>query len=351
METVNIEGREVNFEIEQTNFPQLLNFAKNALLSACKGNKIFSYFKQITFVFKDEYDQKEINMDLIRAFREDHIGGGSHVSPHDIVKRLNRIYIALDSLIASVEDIHLSMWGIVPISDRRFIREAYKQLYNSAVHEAAHLWHINKNIALNRLPKVIARLEKSVGKLNEELRKYGGSERIASLLILLKGYVNAFTSNILLEGLALYFEKIEKYSISKEHFDALHSVAKRTINETMIYLANAIATFRRVVSEHRAILRESDIITIRESYEPLRSAPYGVGIHMLYTLLYTEPTMNIEKIAGFNFAEFIVIYERCCAKLGIRPLVSLTSRRGIFDYKRVLRDLERLEILIKRLNL
>src|SRR3989338_10829650 len=151
METVNIQGREVNFEIEQTNFPQLLNFAKNTLLSACKGNKIFLYFKSITFVFKDNYDQKEINMDLIRAFRADPTPAGSHVHPYDIAEKVNRIYIPLDSLIASIEDDHLSMWGIVPISDRRFIREAYKRLYFSAVHEATNLWLITNNIALNRL--------------------------------------------------------------------------------------------------------------------------------------------------------------------------------------------------------
>ena len=351
METVNIEGREVNFEIEQTNFPQLLDFAKNTLLSACKGNKIFSYFKQITFVFKDKYDQKEINMDLIRAFRADRTPAGSHVQPHEIAEKANRIYIPLDSLIASIEDNHLSMRGIVPISDRRFIREAYKKLYISAVHEATHLWHISNNLALNRLPKVIARLEKSAAILKEELRKYGGSERIASLFITIKFHVNAFTSNILLEGLATYIQGIEKYPISKNVFDALHSSAESEIKTVMLYLEMVIQTFRRVIQEQKAIIRESYIITIREVYEPLRSAPYVIGVHMLYTILYTEPTMNIEKIAGFSFAEFIVIYERCCAKLDIRPLVSLTSRRGFFDYKSVLRDLERIEKLIKRLNL
>ena len=70
---------------------------------------------------------------------------------------------------------------------------------------------------------------------------------------------------------------------------------------------------------------------------------YTIGMHMVYTLLYLAPEITsgkiaLGKIAKMNHFTFIKKYEACMLKRGLKPVVSLTSGAGDFDYKRSLQQ-------------
>ena len=70
---------------------------------------------------------------------------------------------------------------------------------------------------------------------------------------------------------------------------------------------------------------------------------YTLGLHMVFTIKYAL-LIDDDELFSLSLAKFIKLYEEACNKLRVRPLITLTSGRGILlDYKNILRKLHRAE--------
>ncbi len=76
----------------------------------------------------------------------------------------------------------------------------------------------------------------------------------------------------------------------------------------------------------------------------LQTSSYTVGLHMVYTILYLDHEMTLDLLAGMNPFQFIKKYEACMKAAGLKPIVSLTSGKGLFDYKKMVGKLWKMAI-------
>ena len=74
-----------------------------------------------------------------------------------------------------------------------------------------------------------------------------------------------------------------------------------------------------------------------------QKATYKVGFHMVCAILHfsliDNQRITIENIMEMKPFDFIKYYERAAEYLGLKPIVSLNSGKGYFDYNRALRKL------------
>ena len=57
---------------------------------------------------------------------------------------------------------------------------------------------------------------------------------------------------------------------------------------------------------------------------------------MVYVIIFSNDELSLIDLTKMNSFEFVKKYEESCFKLGLKPLISLTSGAGMFDYKRVI---------------
>ncbi|RME31638.1 hypothetical protein D6789_02085 [Candidatus Woesearchaeota archaeon] len=224
----------------------------------------------------------------------------------------HRAHILLPSSLFAADEQHLS-----------------QQLRNSLNHEFAHLWHNDISPSLKRALESARRLKKGLEK--EKLRflqAYRQStmspERAMHLLDKrsIRSLLHRFFIECHIEGIAEYCENtLRGLDLFKSDVHAvLRAEARETAMTANLALANAI-TFGEI-----------DVRVFKRVYD---KAPYVIGHHMVFTLLLKEYTL--EEVVKMNYHEFVKAYERVCKHIGERPLVSLTSGKGILDYKEMLK--------------
>jgi hypothetical protein len=76
-----------------------------------------------------------------------------------------------------------------------------------------------------------------------------------------------------------------------------------------------------------------------EVKQEIQSASYAIGWHMAYTIRMMLPQIRSRNFLSMSQYQFVKLYEQACAKANIRPVVSLNSGKGYFDYNRTIRQL------------
>ena len=56
---------------------------------------------------------------------------------------------------------------------------------------------------------------------------------------------------------------------------------------------------------------------------------------MIQTILYVDKRLTIEDICQMNHLEFMKKYESCMNLIGKQPVVTVTSGKGMLDYKQI----------------
>ena len=200
-------------------------------------------------------------------------------------------------------------------------------LKRTVIHEITHLWHdyVYRSIRSSREASIRLRIA---------FHKVYSSRYLHFDLKNVRGYFFDFFRSLQLEGIAVYSEYQMKAHLpfTLPKFVYLMIVAKAEIGK----IQDELTRFKISLPENR----KTDM-SMRDVFPSYFESMYDIGVHMVYTIIYVQH-YSLEKVAGMKPFEFIKEYESCMTKQKLRPLISATSGRGIFDYKRTLEELRAL---------
>lgn len=205
-------------------------------------------------------------------------------------------------------------------------------------HEIGHFWH-DANSEFNKtteaiITKIHAKFQRHTRKELLQLKKNLGQK---GLLKNLRESVAQFYTNIVSEGIAEFFSQLDKPDkITDQQIMYIHKRA----------MAHALAIMQSI----DYILKEKEagkmIDAVIKTNNELCEKAYPIGFHVVsaYFLLqrdksFLEIAEDLKKIRSYH--QLVLKYERLMKKYSLKPVVSLTSGRGIIDYKSVLNKINR----------
>ena len=212
----------------------------------------------------------------------------------------------------------------------------FAQFFLGAIeHEIAHLYAYQKNFYLNVLKKASKKIKK-IGKVKIKFSE--GPALLSSLSVSIRERLGLLIKNLQLEGVAEWcrYEYEQKY-------------LSYTSNEVLIDSYNKCEPFFETLQNLEKIY-ELYFSNQKKFYKVLAylidvSNSYVVGFHMAYSIMYYYYIQNqqntIEEIMEISPLKFIREYEKAISSLGLRPVISLNSGNGYFDYNRALNNLFR----------
>jgi hypothetical protein len=287
-----IEGIKVTIIENDRLDPALRNIIRVSIFSACTFNKLVQHFPQITFILLDEFsDDKE----TFAAVNEKDIIAGNYV-----------VSIATKSI---KEDSYT-------MSYEKLVRLTAA----SIIHELTHVVQMMITSA-NEQRSVILK------KLREQLQKLAVPNLYNARILL-----SSFMQLLRIEGLAEYnrYLYLGKAIFSQNRFDNLLETANRCATEISTYFRFYIEPTDSKKSEPSKVFYDlfaGDMLT----------HIYPIGVHMVYTILYFDDMITLEKLMKINYLDFINKYENCMQKKGYDPVVALTNSKGILVYKKMLK--------------
>lgn len=98
------------------------------------------------------------------------------------------------------------------------------------------------------------------------------------------------------------------------------------------------------IEQKRRPLLEKEAKYLKLLWEALK---YGLGLHMVYSILFLDHEMTLDLITAFSPFEFVNKYEECMLREGLQPVISATSGEGVVDYKKMV---EQLTAVVKSLE-
>ncbi len=200
-----------------------------------------------------------------------------------------------------------------------------RRLVESLAHEFTHIQMHYKNQRLALRKAAISRLEHTTQKLQAELNT--ASPVYTKIRLAIFGFLNLLLS----EGLAEFCGG--EYKLSKKVFVKLYRTAQK---EAYFYLdEKELYSALRLMPG--VLYPETKNIAIQFKY--FKSAPYPIGLHMVYTMQTCLPNIKLERILEMSPYEFVKLYETACGVARIRPVISLNSGLGYFDYNRFIQNL------------
>jgi len=214
---------------------------------------------------------------------------------------------------------------------------------------------IRKSLKTLRIwnPNMVKRLSITQKGYNllKELKHLTAMEQfnIKLTIFTLRQYLDGVLIRVYDEGTAEYNSKLPNFDQStlelyyknadfKEHEDLFKLFPNMSENLGILNRASRIGHIEGVLDL---------LVKIRNSMETQESlflvGSYPLGFHMVYTIKYAL-LIDDDELFSLSLAKFIKLYEEACNKVGIHPLITLTSGRGKFlDYKNTLRMLHRAE--------
>ncbi len=200
-------------------------------------------------------------------------------------------------------------------------------LKRTVIHEITHLWHdyVYQSIKLSR--EASTRLRTAFHNVSPSRDSHFNLKNV-------RGYFFNFPRDLQLEGVAVYSEYQMKAHLpfTLPKFVYLMIIAKAEVGK----IQDEFTRFKISPPDNQKIE-----MSMRDLFPSSFESKYDIGVHMVYTIIYVRH-YSLDKVAGMKPFEFVKEYESCMAKQKLRPLISATSGRGIFDYKRTLEELSAL---------
>lgn len=256
----------------------------------------------------------------------------------------------------------------IPAEDKNLFIDAVR---DSIIHEGTHILHILssynfrlQNEALEQLDTSLKKYaiygnirERDIIKLTREMSHDKDSEEfvtdektLAERLFKDTRYnIKLFLDLLFQEGIAIYAQNQNKYPFEVDFLQGQYGSMVQIIEKQVMYYIDVVIQVagglsEKIVGEKRMqqlpTYDKKQIQGIHKRFlnlgESLRISSYALGPHMVYTTLFGNEDVSLFALMKMNSFEFTENYEKACSHLGIRPLVSLTSGHGIFDYKKVL---------------
>ena len=365
--------------VDELGFSPILLVDIRYQLKNSKGRKVFEQL--LNNITSDSPFSKPITEDEKREFMHDVV----HTAK---AESLGHVVLYLDNIALSIL-VERSMRGIPP---EELLK---KELARTLAHEFAHFRQENVTLLKYRLNSYINRVNlavsKAISKLEaknkEEIAKIIGIRNpkgIVALLIesykLYRVALHRFLIDLLTEGYPTYIEKTIKgnqlnlHQLKRENrelvsrFSSQLREAEAVLDERELRfysdmakrekLKQAMQIEQKVFSKgvvgksienlHKIVLNrlENTLLKSRKAYE--------IGAHIVgvYIYCHLKKGEELEDIYSqiedvTKYMKIIKDYVKCAESLGLKPLVSITSGKGIFDYKRAVENCTKYGKIVK----
>ena len=351
--------------VNNTRLDSFVPIFEKAIESLVKGDKRLKSFDWLIFILEDggKYDgrgSKEIMADFLQKWWR---RGGrllSVVNPGDVVKTKSgdfsfargTVHVLVDVLASSVLSRNTPFMPEKEQPPILSANEAIAYMWHDLrdvffpifTHEITHALHGLTGLYKERTKRVEAKKALIERRLLTNVVGLAEPVSYAKLLYKLREVIEALILKIWAEGLARYYESVlsnKTFLLSKsETFADLYKKAYNNLNsflENLKYLTSNLAP--DVVVD--PIRKKRFLENVNMMNNLVGRLYYDIGLHMVFTI---ESTFHLEeKLLSIGLGEFIKLYEKACAQRSIQPLISLSSNKGLFDYKEMLRTLYRLE--------
>lgn len=205
----------------------------------------------------------------------------------------------------------------------------FKEEWNGIItHELTHLYHNYRSGIIITFRKISGRLKKTLSPIVTSIELVN--------LVSMRGILFRFSKSLFTEGVARYNEILSYGDIlfSEELFEQKYEVASEKVNaKTELFIMTLGPLKKRNTKKSKV---DECLSTLDGFFHGLC---YFAGYHMVYTILFVDHNTTFEDILHFQPFEFIKKYEECMKIKGLQPVVSATSGKGIFDYKKMLVEL------------
>ncbi len=199
------------------------------------------------------------------------------------------------------------------------------------IHELTHLYHNYRSGILNTYSKLSDRL------------KYALSLKATSFQLVnfssMRGILFGLSRLVFIEGVAKYVEyhqefKTKEILFSETLFDRLYEHVSSQANKKNEEFLRTLELLKKRNLKQSTV---DQCLSIFDGF--FHSLSYSAGYHMVYTILFVDHNITFEDILHFQPFEFIRKYEECMAIKGLQPVISVTSGKGVLDYKKMLAQL------------
>ncbi len=217
---------------------------------------------------------------------------------------------------------------------------AFAELNELIAHEASHALMAEISEVARLEEAINERIRNSVMKTAAELTALASKgEKAKEVLAVMKETTAVFLSKLKYEGIATFIGWMTAGRISYDNaaFAKLYSSA---MEDAKTYLE----VYRELLNEYeKAIISPKETErTVQLFMRLLRIRPHDIGLHMTYALvLYTERIDNIHEfliqLSQMTPYAFVKRYESAVEKHGVKPVISLSSRKGVLDYSAILK--------------
>jgi hypothetical protein len=235
---------------------------------------------------------------------------------------------------------------------RQMKSNLFREIYVIFKHEATHIETILKsqmNHVLTKNYKRIEKLEEQLRELIEKLEFMEARERIP--LHLHKTMVRSTKLIIDIALIKTYEEGVSRYNSENffpdiQHFHKLYRdsyiLSGTAFKKLDDILDKVLYAMKKIMIA--GYDKSSEFSTVIDNMlDVFKRNSYTLGLHMVFTIKYAL-LIDDDELFSLSLAKFIKLYEEACNKLRVRPLITLTSGRGILlDYKNILRKLHRAE--------
>ncbi len=295
-ETFYVDSREIIIHLKTKEKIDFLDL-KEKIIDFCKTNSFSKNFPKLTFLIEDKV--------------RDH--ANAWVSDYEIIKGRNIMHFN----------------GKFVLYDQKMTGKLFPEdtLLKAMEHEIIHLWHDFKSKQIQKQSGNLAKLSAQINVAQIFKIVYPKSllnKHQENFRLLLANFI----INLYIEGLAEYISYLERESLN---------FSQRLFNDTYYIELRNIKYVLRVIDQAFNKKYKTDSTSSTDLFKNiskvLKAKAYSIGSNMVYSILYIDHDMNIDKIAILDIFKFIRKYESCMKKVNLKPLVSLTSGEGIIDYK------------------
>src|SRR3989344_442725 len=200
-------------------------------------------------------------------------------------------------------------------------------------HEFCHLWHhdVSKNIRIAR--KRYESLFEQDKLLNKKLKKKFKSSMINIADI--RHLLFILFIKFLEEGIAMFIEleRDNKIKFDKGGYDYYYNNAKNLAEELKI-------TYDLTLRRCKEKIQKS-LFIVSDFIQYINHCCYGIGFHMIFSILYFNKNKPIEEIILLSPYKFVELYESIMLKNEQVPVISM-DKEGIFSYKLAMKDWKKL---------
>ncbi len=202
-----------------------------------------------------------------------------------------------------------------------------KGIYSTLVHE---ITHILQAFSSNAVFKNIAAVKQLLAKSRELEKNVQG-------IGVMRYVLRHFFQRIFIEGLAEYSEKFftGKIFFSENTFNQLLYDANTNVEYFLPYLEKVQKSMMQKIDE------ETFAKELNQFYESASIGVYGIGEHMVFSILFIDHSQTLPHLLTLELFDFVRLYEKCMEKKKSVPVISFTSGKGVFDYKR---EVEKLNV-------